>query len=267
MELRDNLISWWELNETSGTREDAHGSNDLTSNGTGGVGYGTGKKSNAADFENGDSDYLSITDASQSGIDTALEGSAWSINLWFNSESALNGQGLFAKMYNPSAYNGIGCFFNSNWIQCFGDPGNTDTDINFNSTTFNTSTWYMVTITWDGDQARLYKNAGTAEAKDLTNGSFGATTTPFVLGSMYWTGVQNYFDGLIDEVGLWSRALTADEITSLYNSGNGLAYADTAAAASGPAKLKTRDTIAKASVKTIDGIAIASVKTIDTIGS
>lgn len=40
-----------------------------------------------------------------------------------------------------------------------------------------------------------------------------------------------------------------------------------AAAASGPAKLKTRDTIAKASVKTIDGIAIASVKTIDTIGS
>ncbi len=43
------------------------------------------------------------------------------------------------------------------------------------------------------------------------------------------------------------------------------AIAPSAAAASGPASLKTRDTIAKASVKTIDGIAIASVKSIDTI--
>ena len=33
-----------------------------------------------------------------------------------------------------------------------------------------------------------------------------------------------YHDGLIDEVGVWSRLLTADEKTALYNSGSGLAY-------------------------------------------
>jgi hypothetical protein len=32
------------------------------------------------------------------------------------------------------------------------------------------------------------------------------------------------FDGLIDEIGLWRRVLTADERTQLYNGGNGLTY-------------------------------------------
>jgi hypothetical protein len=35
-----------------------------------------------------------------------------------------------------------------------------------------------------------------------------------------------YTDGLIDQVGIWKRKLTSDEITYLYNSGNGRSYAD-----------------------------------------
>ena len=37
-------------------------------------------------------------------------------------------------------------------------------------------------------------------------------------------GFSAYFDGLVDECGIWSRALTTDEVTSLYNSGNGFTY-------------------------------------------
>ena len=32
------------------------------------------------------------------------------------------------------------------------------------------------------------------------------------------------FRGLIDQIGLWSRALTSTEVETLYDSGNGLAY-------------------------------------------
>ena len=42
------LVSYWALDETSGTRYDSHGSNDLTDNNT--VGYTTGVQGNAADF-------------------------------------------------------------------------------------------------------------------------------------------------------------------------------------------------------------------------
>ena len=32
------------------------------------------------------------------------------------------------------------------------------------------------------------------------------------------------YEGMLDEVGIWSKALTATEVSDLYNSGNGLAY-------------------------------------------
>jgi hypothetical protein len=66
----------------------------------------------------------------------------------------------------------------------------------------------------------------------------------------------------MDEVTIWSRALSGTEISGIYNSGNGIPYEETS---TGPAKLKTFNTIAVASVKTIDTIVKASVKTIDTI--
>ena len=38
------------------------------------------------------------------------------------------------------------------------------------------------------------------------------------------TSVGYYMDGLIDEVGIFSKALNQTEITDLYNNGNGLTY-------------------------------------------
>ena len=55
-----NLEAWWKLDEESGTRDDAHGSNDLSDNNT--VGFTAGKYSNAASFILANSEYLSIGD-------------------------------------------------------------------------------------------------------------------------------------------------------------------------------------------------------------
>ena len=49
--LTTNLISYWKLDETSGTRVDSVGNNDLTDNNT--VLYGAGKQGNGADLEIG----------------------------------------------------------------------------------------------------------------------------------------------------------------------------------------------------------------------
>src|SRR5262245_43908996 len=79
MPLTDNLVSFWELEEASGTRNDSHGTNHLTDNNT--VGQGVGTVGNCGDFENGNSENLSITDnASLSGGDTDFTVQAW-INL------------------------------------------------------------------------------------------------------------------------------------------------------------------------------------------
>lgn len=54
------LVSWWKLEEASGTRFDSFGSNHLTDNNT--VGQAAGKVGNAAQFIAGNSEYLSISD-------------------------------------------------------------------------------------------------------------------------------------------------------------------------------------------------------------
>ena len=48
MKLTDDMISFWELEESSGTRADAHGAHTLTDNNT--VGQGTGVVGNCADL-------------------------------------------------------------------------------------------------------------------------------------------------------------------------------------------------------------------------
>ena len=57
MAYKDDLISWWSMDEESGERADSHGTMTLTDNAT--VLYDTGKVGNAADFEAGTSEYLS----------------------------------------------------------------------------------------------------------------------------------------------------------------------------------------------------------------
>lgn len=55
-----SAVAHWNLNESSGTRVDSVGSNDLTDNNT--VGVDTGKFGNAAYFDILNSEYLSIND-------------------------------------------------------------------------------------------------------------------------------------------------------------------------------------------------------------
>ena len=81
MALTDNLIAFWELEEASGTRNDAHGSNHLTDNNT--VAQGTGKVGNCADFELDNSEYLSIADNAALSVGDE----DFTIQAWFNIEA------------------------------------------------------------------------------------------------------------------------------------------------------------------------------------
>ena len=82
------------------------------------------------------------------------------------------------------------------------------------------------------------------------------------LGTRGFGGASQYFAGTIDEVGIWSRALTSTEVTSLYNGGAGFQYPFVTA--SGPANLKSLNTNLKANIKSINTNLIANVKSLDT---
>jgi hypothetical protein len=74
------------------------------------------------------------------------------------------------------------------------------------------STWYHFVLTYDGTTVRMYVNGvpDNSEAKTLN------TTNSIVRIGYPPAGDWSYYNGLIDEVRIYSRVLTVDEIASRY---------------------------------------------------
>ncbi len=76
--------------------------------------------------------------------------------------------------------------------------------------------WYHVAGTYDGEDLKIYVN-GVMENSTNWSGSINTSNAPLVFGNRIWG--DRGFDGIIDEIGLWGRALTDAEIEELYLEG------------------------------------------------
>lgn len=228
MALTTNLVSYWKLDESSGNAADSVGSNTLTNNGT--VTYVAGKINNCANFVAASSQFLSITDAAQSGLDILGD---MSISYWINFAS-LPGNGVendFIDKWTGASSNRsyrsniIGNASNQNlYFQVDKDGlGATQTQFHIVNA-FSTSTWYHLvgvftaaTPKWD-----IYLNGS---AQSTTIDSNAATTIFNSAADFDIGGIATVFSNAkMDEIGIWSRTLTSGEVTTLYNSGSGNQY-------------------------------------------
>lgn len=250
MALIDNLVSYYKLDEASGNRADSHGANTLTDVNT--VGSATGIINLGGDFESGNNEYLSTT----TPFTTATTN--FSVSLWFKPESIGAYQSIIQNGRQANFWNilvtsgGVFEFFEDNIVEYA------------SSSTLSAGVMYHLVCIKTGDGANnisFYVNgsaSGTASA-----GSISTPTTAGYIGVYTTTGssFQYYTDGIIDEVGFWSRAITSTEVTSLYNGGAGFAYPFSSP--SGPANLKSYNTNLAANIKSINTNLIANVKSLD----
>tara|TARA_R110000787_G_scaffold675_1_gene2456 strand:- start:274 stop:1455 length:1182 start_codon:yes stop_codon:yes gene_type:complete len=96
---------------------------------------------------------------------------------------------------------------------------------NLNSVSLTTSStwaneWVHVIGTYDGTTQKLYLN-GVLEQSATTSQTV-STTVSSIIGARSFSSLTNYFDGLINDLAFWDEALTATEVTALYNSGTPL---------------------------------------------
>lgn len=77
--------------------------------------------------------------------------------------------------------------------------------------TMNTGTWYLVTCTFDGTNLKAYLNGQLQSTTPIPNATF--QDGEIIIGG----GNFNYFEGQVDELRVYNRALSAAEITQLYN--------------------------------------------------
>lgn len=219
MALTDNLVSYWKMDEASGTRSDAHASNDLTDNNT--VGSGTGIINNGADFELDNSEYLSITDGSQSGLDITGD---FSISLWASIETFTGGDKCLVAKWktttNDRSYDM--CITSNTTVRLrTSTDGSASSSASITTATINTGTLYHWVFTKSGTTATLYRDGSSVSTGTVDSSQFNGAAD-FTVGAV--GNPANYMDGIIDEVGIWDRALTSDEVSDLYNGGSGLSY-------------------------------------------
>jgi len=220
-----SLVAHWKFNETSGTTADnAEGtaSRDATltnfaSTGSQDAAAGTGwtaanKRWGAgALMFDGSNDYLSIPAAA--GID-----SVGTISIWFKADSIGTKDYLWLDAQDGSNQNRI--IINDNKIKMLGyDNAAYQFILEYPFT--DTSSWHNVVGVWQDNDARLYLD-GVLVASDTTV-NMDAFTHNYVYLGYDASGMDvaaTYFNGTMDSVTLYSRALPHHEILSNYNATN-----------------------------------------------
>ena len=96
--------------------------------------------------------------------------------------------------------------------------GNIDFQTNNGSTNVNIDLacgqgWHHIAVTKSGTTFTLYIDGTTSESQTITNTAWG--TQDWIIGNTPYN--SRYFDGKIDDMAFWSRALTATEINKLVN--------------------------------------------------
>ena len=101
--------------------------------------------------------------------------------------------------------------------------GSTDT-LATGTTDIVDGTWHMVTVTYTGTSANIYIDAASAEGTNNSMHNLDAGLGERrAIGIHQPSGTLPYF-GDMDEFGFWTKVLSSQERTDLYNSGSGNAY-------------------------------------------
>lgn len=219
-DLLTNLVAYWPLDESSGSRSDVSGNGKtLTDNNT--VTSAAGKVGTAAQSAWANSEYLSRADeaAFELGSGDYTFAGWWKSPSSFTQYYGILGKGNSAGNRSYSLLTDLG---NSNKISWVYSTDGTAFGLLAWSAAPSTSTWYFIVARRSGGTLYLSVDNGT-EVSVAWAPAYYDGTHPFTLAGSLWEGVE-WGEDLYDEWGYWSRSLTADEITYLYNGGNGRTY-------------------------------------------
>ena len=181
-----------------------------------------GKFAGAFEFD-GINDYINVSDDPSLRITEALTIESW-VN--FNSlGSSSNYIGLVAKWdYFGSGW-GYGLFrepTTNNFSFHLSYTGSDNVYIESDNVP-SVNTWYHVVGTYNGSTLLLYIN-GVLQAETATISGIYSNTDPVTIGSFEVNNKDYWFNGTIDEVAIYNRTLSADEILNHYRLGEGEYY-------------------------------------------
>ena len=162
---------------------------------------------------------LSLNGGSQSLYDTSspsylpVGNSSYTQSVWFKPNEVSGNGGLvgWGDYFSSRRVNALRLYQNSGGFRHYW--WGADLDCTGAQCPISTGTWYHVASTWDGTTRKLFVN-GVLKRSD-TPGANNATAANFHIGK---TCCSEFFNGLIDDVAIYTRALSAGEVAELANS-------------------------------------------------
>jgi hypothetical protein len=200
------LVGYWQLDGSS-VDNSGNGNNGTDTAMSYGPAYSRFSGGQGANF-NGSSSYIRVEHSASLSMANAITIGAW---VYFNDVS---------RQYAAITLKGSSTDWN--WhFQLYNDLISwgtyTTAENNLQSTTIiSPHTWYHVVVTYDGSTKTIYIN-GRLDSYNSVSGNFRSNTTPLGIGVFIdGANLSRYFNGYIDEVAIFSRALSAQEISQYY---------------------------------------------------
>jgi len=224
--LTDGLVGYWSFND--GTAHDNSG------NGHDGTKYGTTYYPSGGPDEsgyltfNGNNDYINVGQYTQFGGTQSFSLCAWIKKTIYQ----IGEPSILNNMYSSAS--GITLFSNGNRqaVMVGGIDGTNNQAPVFDHTNVMDNKWHFLVGTYDGAVIRLYyEGSPVASRNDFS--FYTSSSQNMNIGRME-SGNRMYFNGAIDEVRIYNRALSAGEIQNLYNNPGGNHNPNTPNKPSGP---------------------------------
>ena len=212
------IASYWRLNETSGTTAaDSAGTNTGTYQATPTLGQATvlvGDSGFSVRFTRTSSEYVNIPHSTSLNL-----AGGHTLEAWVRSNSLINNSTIMAKTNNAGT-NGYRLQRNGGAnTATYVTNGTTPSALN-STVSLNDGNWHHIVVTWNGGNTkRIYFDGQLDTSQTTVTGSMSTNTNDFRIARPQTNG--NYWDGWIDEVAVYSAALTAADVLDHYNAGIG----------------------------------------------
>ena len=214
MAIRDGLSAYWNFND------DGSGGvslSDLTGNGytltnVGGVTLGTGIVAGCAVFDANQN----FTFSTNEGLDFGT--GDFSVSMWVKPSST---QSQYSNIFGVGNSYSEGCI--ATWVN--GSSVALDnvriiqyinSDLASSSGSVPSNTWTHIAYVRESGVLSIYINGTLNNSGEFTASmNFNLNGTAFI-GGGDWDGAGGQYYGSLDEMGVWNRALTPEEVTILY---------------------------------------------------
>jgi concanavalin A-like lectin/glucanase superfamily protein len=206
------MLDWWPGDGNA--RDVQGGKNGQLKNG---ATFGTGEVAQAFSFNSSMNQYVDV-----GSVDLP---STFTIDAWINPSSTSGIQQIVSNLDFNTGGHGYSLYLFGAALEAKVFNGSGDTDY-VAGAAITAGTWQHVTLTYDGNtgsgqKLKFYVNGVLRSANPFgdSGGSPGHSNNSAKIGTVGDLS-GNYFNGLIDELELFGRVLTAGEIQSLYDAGS-----------------------------------------------